>query len=398
MDIDIRPIVQDEFPAFARAASRAFGGHALDEDVERSRAAFVPGRWVGAFHGSDLVGGVSSIPGTIQVEGGALPVAAVEDVTVLPTHTRRGIMTRMIDHQLRDVYERGEPVAALWASESIIYGRFGYGVGSFHEQWTIPRPHTAFLRPAAIPGVVEFVAPAEASALFPGLFRRAIQGRPAAIDRPRTKWEAVLADPERDRDGASALFHVVYRNDGEAEGYASYRVRRGELRILETMSVTDGAHAALWQYLFGVDLISTVEAYNRPVDDPLPWMLADPRRLERRPTQALWVRLVDAARALEGRRYARHGRLVLEVDDRFCPWNHGSYELDGGPQGAAVKRTGAAADLAMSAADLAACYVGSATPSALAQAGRVEERTPGVAAAADAMFATRLAPWCPYAF
>ena len=142
MDIDIRPIVQDEFPAYLRATARAFGGHALDEYIERYAKVFIPGRWGGAFQGSDLVGGASSVPSSIGVEGAALPVAAVEDVTVLPTHTRRGIMTRMMDHQLRDLHERGEPIAALWASESIIYGRFGYGVGCFHEQWKISRPHT----------------------------------------------------------------------------------------------------------------------------------------------------------------------------------------------------------------------------------------------------------------
>ena len=398
MDIDIRPIVQDEFPAYLRATARAFGGHARDEDIGRYATAFIPGRWVGAYQGSELVGGVSSVPCSIGVEGGAMPAAAVEDVTVQPTHTRRGIMTQMMDYQLRDLHERGEPIAALWASESIIYGRFGYGVGSFHEQWKISRPHTAFLRPAASPGAVEFVSPTDAAALFPGVFRRAIQGRPASIDRPQISWEAVLADQERDREGASAFFHVVYRNGGVAEGYAAYRTRKGVLGVWETMSVTDAAHAALWQYLFGVDLINLIEAYKRPVDDPLPWMLTDPRRLERRPSEALWVRLLDAARALEGRRYMSLGRLVLEVEDRSCPWNHGRYELDGGPEGATVKRSREAADLVISVADLASCYMGSVRPSALAQAGRVEERTPGSAARADAMFATRLAPWCPYAF
>ena len=398
MDIDIRPIVLDEFPDSLRISTRAFGGHALDDDIERYSAAFVPGRWVGAFDGPHLVGGASSVPGNIGVEGGNLPIAAVEDIAVLPTHTRRGIMTRMIDHQLRDVHERGEPIAALWASESIIYGRFGYGVGSFHEQWKIPWPHTDFLHPTASTGSVEFVTPDEAARLFPSLFRMVLQGRPAAIDRPQIKWDAVLADREREREGASAFFHVVYRNQSEVEGYASYRVRRGALRIWEAMSGTDAAHAALWQYLFGVDLINAIEAYLRPVDDPLPWMLADSRRLERRPAQALWVRLVDVASALEGRRYMHSGRLVLEVEDRFCPWNHGRYELNGGPEGARVSRSDAAADLAMSASDLAACYMGSARPSALVHAGRVDEMTPGSAARADAVFATRLAPWCPYAF
>ena len=234
----------------------------------------------------------------------------MEDVTVLPTHTRRGIMTRMIDCQLRDVYECGEPIAALWASESIIYGRFGYGVRLLSR--AVEGPAAAHRLPASRrrPRRREFVTPDDAAALFPDMFRGAIQGRPAAIDRPQSKWERDLADPERDREGASAFFHVVYRNGGVAEGYAAYRTRKGVLGVWEMMSVTDAAHAALWQYLFGVDLINVIEAYKRPVDDPLPWMLADPRRLERRPSEALWVRLVDAAAALEDRCYMHSGRLV----------------------------------------------------------------------------------------
>jgi predicted acetyltransferase len=86
------------------------------------------------------------------------------------------------------------------------------------------------------------------------------------------------------------------------------------------------------------------------------------------------------------------------VEDHFCQWNHGKYEMDADPDGVRLKRSREAADLVISVADLASCYMGSVRPSALAQAGRVEERTPGSAARADAMFATRLAPWCPYAF
>ena len=48
--------------------------------------------------------------------------------------------------QLDDVHARGEPIAALWASEGGIYGRFGYGLASVCGDMEIPKGHTRFVR------------------------------------------------------------------------------------------------------------------------------------------------------------------------------------------------------------------------------------------------------------
>src|SRR4029078_8522579 len=78
---------------------------------------------------------------------GALPCAATTVVGVAPTHRRRGVLRSMMRAHLDDAHERGEPLAALWASEETIYGRFGYGVGGFAGEVEIPKEYVDFVAP-----------------------------------------------------------------------------------------------------------------------------------------------------------------------------------------------------------------------------------------------------------
>ena len=234
---------------------------------------------------------------------------------------------------------------------------------------------------------------------FLGLYyRRATIGRPGAIQPPDTTRERIAADQESHRQGASAYFHVVYEEDAQVGGYIVYRVKDATVQVVELMAATLEAHRALWRYCLDIDLMTSTSAQSRPVDDPLPWMLADPRRLKRETTDALWIRLVDVASALSGRRYSSDDRLVLGVVDAFCPWNEGTYELDGGPEAADCRRSNRHPDLVLSASDLAATFLGAAGFSTLAHAGRVEENTTGALERADRLFATSIAAWCSYDF
>ena len=398
MALEMRPIAPDEYDEWLQSDSMASGAHLSDGRLERLRTAFDVDRSLAVFDRGTIVGAVGSTLFEMAVPGGSLSTAGVLAVSVQPTHRRRGLLTRMTAQQLIDVRERGEPLAALFASESIIYGRFGYGNGTIHERWSIDRQHTAYTRPYELRGRISFVGPQEMREVFPDVFRRSTVGRPGAIQREEYDWDDIVEDPEDERGGGSAYFHIVYEHQGTVDGYASYRTKEGTLLVQELMAATDEAHAALWRFCFDVDLMSSTEAYHRPVDDPLPWMLADPRRLKRSPYDALWVRLVDVRAALSGRRYMRSDRLVLEVRDEFCPWNEGRYELEGGPDGALCSASDGAADIVLSAADLATTYLGTARFTTLSHAGRVEEQTRGALERADAMFATELAPWCPYGF
>ena len=399
MDLEIRPILPEETDGFIRATSMAFGQRPSDEELAQRPAMKELGRSLAAFDGGKMAGGTHSRSFRMNVPGGQLPTAGVLDVTVASTHRRRGILTALMTDQLNGIRERGEPLAALTSSESIIYGRFGYGIGTIHERWSADRPHTAYATPYEPRGRLEFVGPEQMRSTFPEVYRRATALRPGAIERPADMWDWIATDYPPDRGGASAYYHVAFHGDeGSLDGYAGYRIQDGTLTVQELMSTTDDAHAALWRLCFDVDLTSSTEAGQRPVDDPLPWMLADPRRLKRTPYDGLWVRLVDVPAALAGRIYRSEGRLVLEIRDTFCPWNEGRYVLEGGPQGAECRPTDAEPDLALSAADLAATYLGTVSFTTLSHAGRIEQLSDGSLLKADSMFATELKPWCPYSF
>ena len=149
--LEMRSLVPEEFAEWCRVESRAHSNR-LNADPAELLPHFDLDRSIAVFDNGNIVGGSHSHLLEISTPGGMASIAGVANVYVLPTHTRRGILTRMMRHQLNDIHERGEPLSALFATESVIYGRFGYGVGSVHERWTIERAYSAYARRYESPG------------------------------------------------------------------------------------------------------------------------------------------------------------------------------------------------------------------------------------------------------
>ena len=406
MGIEVRPITQEHWEPFARANSIGFGFEPKFERMEDTQAIFELERSLAAFEGEEIVGTTSIFSWDLTVPGASLPAAGVTWVSVKPTHRRRGALTAMMRRQLDDIRERGEALAALWASESVIYSRFGYGLAAEGLRFEIEREHTRLARHAPVRGRCRLVDIEEALRTWPQVYDRVLAVTPGMYSRSETWWKhKSLSTHDWSQSGFGSRFYVQYEEDGEPLGYARYRIKgdqqsswpNGTLAVQELMAATEGAYAGLWQYLFGVDLVGEIHAQHRRVDEPLFWMLADPRRLVRRPYDTLWVRLVDLPAALEGRRYAAEGRVVLDVRDEFCPWNQGRYELEAGRDGARCKPSTAEPDVSLSAADLGAVYLGGPKLTTLHGAGRVQGAWPSLRDA-DALFAWDPEPWCPEVF
>ncbi len=396
--LEMRNITSDEFVEWVTVEARAYGNR-LNIDPELLRPNFDLDRSIAVFDQGNIVGGAHSHRVEMSVPGGFPVVAGVANVEVQPTHRRQGIMTMMMRHQIKDVYERGEPMAALFASESIIYGRFGYGVGSLYERWEIDRQHTAYVRPYESPGRISFVEPEDVTTEFYDVFRRAIVDRPGVFESAALiRWGREARSPELRQGGRGGLFFIVYKEGGRADGYAIYRTTGNSVVVTELVAATREANTALWRFCFDVDLMNSTEALRRPVDDPLPWMLADPRRLQRSPRDGLWLRLVDVPASLGLRSYMESARLVLEIRDELCPWNDGTFELEGSPEGSNCRPTSASPDLTLGVSNLAATYLGAVTFTTLSNAGLVEERAPGALLRADRMFAVQNQAWTPHGF
>ena len=395
--LEMRTVTTDEFVQWLRAEARAHGNR-LDDDPEELRPHFDLDRSIAVLDQGNIVGGAHSHRLEMSIPGASAVVAGVSNIAVLPTHRRQGVMTRMMHHQIKDIYERGEPLAALFATESIIYGRFGYGIGSLHERWMIERQHNGYARPYESRGRIVFVDPVDITKELPEVFRRSTKDRPGVFQRALHQWERDSQALEHRQGGPGGLFYAAYEDSGRLDGYVTYRTMRPTLVVNELMAATKEANTALWRFCFDVDLMSCTEAHRRPVDDPLPWMLADPRRLQRSTRDGMWLRLIDVSASLELRSYMQNDRLVLEVRDELCPWNEGRFELEGSSEGATCRASSSSPDLVLAVSDLASAYLGAVSFSTLSQAGLVDERTPGALLRADRMFAVRHQPWTPFYF
>jgi predicted acetyltransferase len=331
------------------------------------------------------------------------PMAAVSAVGVHPTHRRRGFLRQLIRAMHDDARERGEAIAGLEASESIIYGRFGYGLASNLALYSIDSRSSAFAVPA--PDIdVALVDKDEAAKVLPDIFDRQRRTRAGEINRTRPGyWAQLLADRPGERRGFGARFHAV-----SDDGYALYRastdtnVFRGEraaILVEEVRGMTPEVEAGLLRFVFDLDLVGEVTLRRRPLDEPLRWRLADPRQLRTVGVEdRLYVRVLDPAAAFEARGYQGEGRLVLEVvppavleEPDAAP---GRWVLEAGPDGASCRRarTGEEPDLRLGLPALGTLFMGGFPATLLAAGGRIDELRPGSLVVADTLLITHPSP------
>jgi predicted acetyltransferase len=405
MDVTLRPIGPDEFDAFRWVTAFALGFEPRAEDSLALRDYFEYDRTVAASAGGRIVGTLGAFTLKVAVPGGsALPTAGTSFVGVLPTHRRRGVLRRMVAAHFADIRSRGEPLAGLWASEAPIYGRFGYGVAAYQNEQVIARDHVRLAGPP-LAGEVRLSDAIEAERVLPGVYERVRRAVPGMLERRDSWWrQRVLYDPPQRRGEASALAFALYEDAGGIQGTLTYR-RIGRpfgpapqrIIINALMAATADAHRALWRYAASIDLVGEIEAWNRPADDPLAWLLEDRRKLRQTVRDSLWIRVMDVPAALAGRRYALAGKLVLKIEDAHCSWNDGTFALDGGPDGATCVATRAAPDVTLPIETLGALFLGGNSAHVLARAGRLAGDDAAVARM-HAMFASPRAPWCPEIF
>ena len=381
---------------------QAFGDLPGEEDFAREEKVMPNDRILSAFEGDYAVGAAASYPFRLTIPGGDLPAAGVTWVGVLPSHRRRGVLTEMMRRQIEDVHERGEPLAILWASEAAIYGRFGYGIAAPVHFLEAERARFRLRDDPGPVGNVRLVDRDEAARLFPPIYETVRTSTPGTLSRTKAWWtEQKLADPEGWRRGAGPKFYAVVEADGAPTAYAIYRIKgewaqgipRNEVRVVEAFATSAGGARDLWRFLFGIDLIAKVVMFGFDPGSPLFLMVSDPRSLQLRVADGLWLRLVDLEAALRARSYADGEPVVIDVRDDLCPWNKGRYRIGDG-----VERTRGAADLELDVADLAAAYLGGFDFHRLAAADRVRELKPGGLERASLLFRTQRPPYCPEVF
>ncbi len=406
MSVEIHPCSSPEELALAlEPIMHYFGGGFTEKDLDRWRRIIDISRMHAARENGATVGGAGAFSFDMSLPGGATVAAGgVTVVGVLPTHRRRGILNAMMRAQLDDIHRRGEPVAWLWASDEMIYRRFGYGMASLCCDIEVPKSMSAYERPFERRGATRLVGEEEALAPFSEIYERVRLDRPGMFSRTVDWWKLRrLEDSDRGRaGGAGVLNRVLLTIDGRPEAYALYRIHQslhagvsqGHVNVIEAVGASLEGTREIWRFLFDIDWVASVKAAQLPVDHPLLLLAANPRRLGMCVIDGVWVRLVDVPKALEARVIAPGDPLVIDVSDAFCPWNSGRYRIADGR----VAKCDAGPDLSLPVSALGSIYLGGFRFTELARAGVIEERTNGAAARADLLFPRDRAPWCPEIF
>jgi predicted acetyltransferase len=397
--------LDDDRDEFVAAVLRGFHDDYQPDMWEPHKKVLEPDRTFGYQVDGRWIATCSAYSRTMSVPGGAVPTAAVTVVTVSATYRRRGLLTAMMKHQLDDIHRRKEPLALLWASESAIYGRFGYGQAAPRLSISGRTRSTGFSPGVDLgQGSVGEVDRDEFLAAVRPLHARLLAQRNGALDRDDGRWEITLYDPDAWRHGASSLRYLLhYTRAGRADGYAIFRIKQdgdgpwpnAEVQVTEIDATEPAAYAALWRFLLDLDLIRSYARHNAPVDEPLRYLVANPGTIKANLSDGTYARLVDVPAALEARTYAAEIDVALGVRDPLLPHNNRTFRLQGGREGATVAPVRGRGDVTLDVRELAAIYLGGTPLTTLHTAGLVLERTQGAVRAVSAAFAPPRPPFCP---
>lgn len=406
---DIRNITEADDELFRARTSQAFGRDADmgEAALERFRAIFDRDRTFAAFDGDDIVGTVTAFSLGLTVPGGVVvPMGGTTVVSVKSTHRRRGILRALMGRHLAEIDDRGEPLAGLWSSEGSIYSRFGYGPATYRHVMEASAPSLSFVVGPDPGTTIRMVDPDKAGPVIREVYERARLATAGALTRSEAWWNnRILADVESQRGGKSAQRYVVAEREGTPTGYAIYRqnskwddfVATGDISVEEVISIDPAAHREIWRFLAKIDLFPNVAYWNLPVDDPLPQMVSDQRRVRRSVSDSLWVRLMDVPSALEARTYESDAVVTFGVSDPSRPVPAQGFRLEVvAGVGHCVPLSGDP-ELTMPADVLGHLYLGGGSATAMAGAGRIDG-DPAAVGDFHRLFRTSQAPWCPEVF
>ena len=354
----------------------------------------------------DLHSGVYGVrPMDLSLPGGAVvPIAGLTWVGVHPDVRRRGVLAAMMTDHLARTHDAGLAISALHASETGIYGRYGYGMAALMLQVSLGRgttltaPHledeaagiTTQLVTMSAPGVADRMRACQLASApdFPGTIVGSAGFFSLLAFEP--------AEALRDKEPRRVIFA---RRDGEDLGYVGLRrehkwdrARPSGTVVVGTPCGTPAARLALARRIVDLDLMGTTKVEAIGADDPLIGWVGGPRDTGDLQTwDSTWIRLVDLGAAWSLRTYEGDCDVVVEVEDRSAPWNAGRWRLSAsGGTGSAV-RTDDPADVTLDVAVLGAGFLGHSI-GGLLRAGLVREHSAGSYAALARAMRTLVAP------
>ncbi len=405
--VEVRAANAEEMEDFRFIANLALQEHG---NPMRDPVTFLQPEWsTCVFEHGSLATTFGAWPFSMRFNGERAHVAGVTAVGTDPTKRRRGYLRFAMEHSLDEQYERGQSLAALYASQAGIYQRFGYAICSRRHKYEIDPLDLNFVQAPTPTGQLSVTnakdLPDDAQVIRE-LYRQYMQPRNGLLHRGLNLWSAeVLSEPDDITEGPVRV--LLYEEQGETQGYMVYTSREDRslnafsagqrdqrMTIREYGWLTPAAYVAMWQFAAGQDLVYRIHVNDAPSDDPIQHFARDPRTLRVDVGDGILVRIVDLPRALMTRKYPVESELTFRVIDDLCDWNQGTWKLSTGPEGADIRQVDATPQLTMDAFTLAHLATGALSATYAHRLGRIEASDAVALNRADHLFATEYAMHC----
>ena len=401
MNVEIRPLTAGEMGQLGELGGYVYGGSFGDGPDNVVATANLPDWTLCALVDGKLVSSFTAIPFTMRANGYAVALAGVSTVGTQPEYRRQGLLRRIQTQAFADMRDRGQSVAALWASQAAIYQRYGYAMTTVLRSYHVDTTDIGFHDGVWGSGCVERLSVNDAFDVIKSIYIRFVENRTCYLHRSKALW---LQNAMEEIEGQGPIHAGVhYDEEGKADGYIIYTLRankvdhatRGQEIIIRDMAwLSMDGYRAMWEWLKRHDLVGRVSYQTAAADDPAVDLFAEPRLLHGVDHEGIWLRVVDATGALGDRAYSSEGEITIGLtDDPLTPWNNRSIRLEASPEGAHVTSS-QSADLQTSAKALASLYSGFRTARQLRAWGLIEGED-HVIDTADRLFASSHAPPCP---
>lgn len=321
----------EQWPEVERAILNGFAIVLDDVDVSDRTALRPLSRRVAVSLEQRIFGGAFAYDFQMSLPGGAcVPVAGLAGVSVSPPFQGKGGLTAMMREHLQQCRAHGDAASVLMASESGLYGRFGYGVATEMAQWNLNSREFRLARDHIADGDVRLINEAQDAADTVALiYEQSVAMGSGALHRSSAWWKLVLACDKSSWIGAGAQFVAVhYNTSGVADGYALYAIdERSETatghgrlsctcNVSELVALNANAEMALLSYLSSIAWVREVVWAVAPVNPVVRHFMADPRQLwQQARLDMMWLRPLNLPALFDQRLYARDGELVIDYHD-----------------------------------------------------------------------------------
>ncbi len=345
--------------------------------------------------GDQVVGGCFAYDVALKLPGAAtVPAAALAGVGIEPSIQGQGGLKKLLRSHLCNSCEHGDIVSLLMASESGLYGQFGYAPATELAEYKLDTAQYSLRSPVKDSGRIELIEDLELARALCSEVHSA-QSLAGEMQRSADWWQHVISNGERNWIGGGPQFVAVHRDDaGAADGYALYVLeemapgeswgdgnQRMRLMLRELVTLNHQAEVALFCFLCGIAWVRELRWLLAPVDPPIKHFMRDPRQLVQvTRIDMLWIRILDMQKLFAACRFHRDGKLSFEYQDELLPENIGKYQLtvvDGEPD---VKRLpmDSETDIQLRPEHLAATILGGTRVACLYQLGAISGNERGM--------------------